>query len=200
MQARATREWGADWWEVPGRRERDRRQEWWAGATRTALRLESVLLVLCLVIATLTNDESVELFFPLALLGTPLVIFATMALLLFRFLTTGARGRSRAATEGAPACTCPLGAGPRGTLDARDTALPAARLTEEQRLRRRYIAGELTDSEFQLAIMMLGKERVTRGQLSLSEYELELDRLLSRARGAAKTDVLQAKPPAADGA
>lgn len=59
---------------------------------------------------------------------------------------------------------------------------PAVEGTEVSRLRRRYLAGELTDSEFQFAMMDALKERFARGKMTVSEYERELDQLLRRGR------------------
>ncbi|MBI3972894.1 MAG: hypothetical protein HY332_16580 [Chloroflexi bacterium] len=57
-----------------------------------------------------------------------------------------------------------------------------APLSPDARLRRRYVAGELTYQQFQAEMVTLLKERYTRGDLTLSAYEAELDDLLKRAR------------------
>lgn len=49
-------------------------------------------------------------------------------------------------------------------------------------LRRRYVAGELTYTQFQSGMVDVLKERVTRGELALLEYEAELEKLLQPAR------------------
>ena len=79
--------------------------------------------------------------------------------LIYRFAAAGQRGRSSQA----------------GAIDARA-------FTPETLLRRRYIAGELTYEQFRSGMIDLLKERFARGQLALSEYEAELDKLLKPAR------------------
>lgn len=55
-------------------------------------------------------------------------------------------------------------------------------ITPEGLIRRRYVAGELTYTEFQDAMLALLKGRFTRGEIALAQYEAELERLLQPAR------------------
>ena len=86
------------------------------------------------------------------------VIFGGPAYLLYRLF-----GRSRRSREAEPAA-------------------PAAPLAPEVRLRRRYVAGELTYDQFRTGMVDLLKERFARGELAVTEYEAELEKLLEPAR------------------
>ncbi len=55
-------------------------------------------------------------------------------------------------------------------------------LSPEARLRRRYVAGELTYEQFRTGMVDLLKERFARGELAVAEYESELEKLLEPAR------------------
>lgn len=55
-------------------------------------------------------------------------------------------------------------------------------LAPDALLRRRYVAGELTYQQFQAGMTDVLKERFQRGELGVSEYEAELDKLLEPAR------------------
>ncbi len=58
-----------------------------------------------------------------------------------------------------------------------DEALPADAL-----LRRRFIAGEITYDQFQREAVALLKDRYARGAIKLTEYEVELEKLIAPAR------------------
>lgn len=86
-----------------------------------------------------------------------------------------------------------IGAGPRHAPSARgddddlepddeedDEVLHPARA--EARLRRRYVAGELSYEQFQSGMLSSLKQRFSAGQLSMTEYERELDQLLHPSR------------------
>ena len=190
MRAIGMREMESEWWETPTRSQRSRgRREWrgWrATGTRPALLLEGALLVFCLFVATVSQEESAEIFAILAMVGTPFVVMATLAYLVFRRITSSVPRRSYAADY---ECRCAPEAD-----DVRPVLPRSAELSGEQRLRRRYVAGELSESEFQLGMIVLAKERFTQGHLSLSEYEVQLDRLLERARAAAVLGAEAAAP------
>jgi uncharacterized membrane protein len=62
-------------------------------------------------------------------------------------------------------------------LDDEDEALPADAL-----LRRRFIAGEMTYDQFQREAVALLKNRYARGAIKLTEYEVELEKLIAPAR------------------
>ena len=49
---------------------------------------------------------------------------------------------------------------------------------EAARLRRRYVAGQLTDEQFRVGMLANLKERFAAGSLDVSEYEAEVARLL----------------------
>jgi uncharacterized membrane protein len=72
----------------------------------------------------------------------------------------------------------------RGEQTSRRIDSTAPAMSEEMQLRRRYVAGELTDNEFQVSMLDVLKERFTRGKMSVSEYEREVDHLLRRSREA----------------
>jgi hypothetical protein len=55
-------------------------------------------------------------------------------------------------------------------------------LTPEATLRRRYVAGELSYTEFRDTMLERLKERYAGGELRLAEYELEVERLLRPGR------------------
>ncbi|MGH2355074.1 MAG: hypothetical protein ACRDI2_19710 [Chloroflexota bacterium] len=55
-------------------------------------------------------------------------------------------------------------------------------LSPEVLLRRRYVAGELTYQQFQTGMVDVLKDRFARGELPISEYEAELEKLLQPAR------------------
>ncbi|CAA9296526.1 MAG: hypothetical protein AVDCRST_MAG77-5621 [uncultured Chloroflexi bacterium] len=71
-----------------------------------------------------------------------------------------------------------------------------SRPTSEQRLRRRYVVGELSHAEFERGMVGVIKERFARGQLSLTAYERELDRLFERSRVAATLGAAVGDEPA----
>lgn len=68
-------------------------------------------------------------------------------------------------------------------------------------LRRRYVAGELTYDQFRTGMVELLKERFAQGQLGMTEYEAELEKLLKPARDldAAHDPALAAAPAARSG-
>jgi len=78
--------------------------------------------------------------------------------------------------------------------------LPAAELSPAEVLRRRYIAGELTNEQFQSQMIDLLKGRFERGELDLHEYEYELGRFLEPERhlDPAAADPLDGLLPSAD--
>ena len=49
---------------------------------------------------------------------------------------------------------------------------------EASRLRRRYVAGQITDDQYQIAMLANLKARFATGALDVSEYEAEVSRLL----------------------
>jgi uncharacterized membrane protein len=61
-----------------------------------------------------------------------------------------------------------------------DPADPA--FTPEARLRRRYVAGELSYAEFRDTMLERLKTRFAEGELRLAEYEAEVERLLRPGR------------------
>ena len=93
---------------------------------------------------------------PFAILAA---VFGGPLYLLYRI--GGARSRSAEAYE----------------LDDEDEALPADAL-----LRRRFIAGEMTYDQFQREAVALLKDRYARGAIKLTEYEVELEKLIAPAR------------------
>jgi hypothetical protein len=64
----------------------------------------------------------------------------------------------------------------------RMAAAQKAAARPETLLRRRYVAGELTYQEFQSGMVGILKERFARGEMALTEYEAEIERLLEPAR------------------
>jgi hypothetical protein len=118
-----------------------------------AAMLATVLALPFLLLALVVTVAAVAL--PFAILAA---MFGGPLYLVYRL--TGGRERSR-----------------RGDGEDDDDLLP-----EDARLRRRYVAGEITYAQFQEGMMGLLKERYTRGALPLAEYEAELEKLMAPAR------------------
>ena len=169
------------------RRKRRRRlgpQRWRVGAFERLLMALGTLLLLILFTTAAVDEEAMELFAGLFVVSLPIAVTTIGAVLVFRAVA----GTRRAA---------PLVSGEEdGDADDDDDQAragaavrrAASRLTPEQRLRRRYIAGEFGRAEFERGMVDVIKERFASGRLSLTAYERELDRLLERSRAAAALD------------
>jgi hypothetical protein len=159
---------------------------------RRVRRLVRLVVLACLVIGFMSwglgwTGMPIS-FLVLGTLGALLVIPAVLLALVVTTAAVATPFAIVAAIFGAPfylihRLTRGAGSASRDADDDADAAYPARAVhSEEALLRRRYVAGELTYQQFQTGMVGLLKERFARGDLRLTEYEAELEKLLQPAR------------------
>jgi uncharacterized membrane protein len=142
----------------------------WVDGLRTALGIVIPLLLLFGVLAALLSGVHVVslMLVPLALLIAALSSPPVLVLLLVTILALHALVLTTATVLAA--------------IRRPHQETPKPSLPPETILRRQYVAGTLTYEQFQTSMLDLLKQRCARGELSLAEYEVQVEHLLRPVR------------------